>query len=116
MHDLPCRRIQCDDIWTYVGKKSKDVRKEDSVEVGDQWVFVALDADTKPIPAFFVGKRSSDNTQAFIMELHKRVSGRIQLTTDAFIFYHKAVERFFGIGCGLCPVDQTIWRLRPVRK
>lgn len=57
MRELPCRRVQCDEIWTYVGKKAKHVRQGESVELGDQWVFVALDADTKLVPAFLVGKR-----------------------------------------------------------
>src|SRR2546427_12425815 len=55
MRELPCRRVQCDEIWTYVGKKARNVRKEDSPDLGDQWVFVALDAETKLIPAFLVG-------------------------------------------------------------
>ncbi len=69
MRQLPCRRLQCDEIWTYVGKKQRRVREGDSPELGDQWVYVALDADTKLIPAYFVGKRSSENTQAFMLEL-----------------------------------------------
>ncbi len=64
MQSVVCRRVQCDEIWTYVGKKARHVRKSDSPELGDQWIFVALDADTKLIPAYLVGKRSSDNTQA----------------------------------------------------
>jgi transposase-like protein/IS1 family transposase len=96
MRNLPCRRIQCDEIWTYVGKKKRNVRPGDAAELGDQWVFVALDADTKLVPVFRIGKRSSENTQAFIRDLHTRTTGRMQLTTDAFIFYQKAVEQSFG--------------------
>ena len=96
MRQLPCKRIQCDEIWAFVGKKARHVRLGDSAELGDQWIFVALDADTKLIPVFLVGKRSSANTQAFIGDLSKRMSGTIQLTTDAYIFYRKAVEESFG--------------------
>src|SRR5580700_7175999 len=97
MRGLPCRRLQCDEIWTYVGKKARHVKASDPAEFGDQWVYVALDADTKLIPAHLVGKRSSENTQAFMLELYRRVADqRIQLTTDAFIFYTKAVEQSFG--------------------
>lgn len=96
MRGLSCRRVQCDEIWTYVGKKARHVRQGDSPEFGDQWIFVALDADTKLIPAYLVGKRSSANTQAFIRDLQKRTAERIQLTTDAYIFYRKAVEESFG--------------------
>jgi IS1 family transposase len=97
MRQLPCRRLQCDEIWTYVAKKERHVREDDPAEFGDQWVYVALDADTKLIPAYYVGKRSSENTQAFIRELYQRIADhRIQLTTDAYIFYTKAVEQSFG--------------------
>ena len=97
MRQLKCRRIQCDEIWTFLAKKAKHVRKGDPVEFGDQWIFVAMDADTKLIPSFLIGKRSSQNTQAFMQDVHNRMStDRIQLTTDAFIFYRKAVEESFG--------------------
>ena len=97
MRQLRCRRIQCDEIWTFVGKKARHVRTGDAAELGDQWIFVALDADTKLIPTFLVGKRSSENTQAFMKDLYHRIADhRIQLTTDAYIFYRKAVEESFG--------------------
>lgn len=96
MRELPCRYIQCDEIWSFVGKKARHVRKDDPAEFGDQWIFVALDADTKLVPTFRIGKRSSENTQSFIHDLCQRTTNRIQLTTDAFIFYRKAVEESFG--------------------
>jgi IS1 family transposase len=78
-------------------KKAKHVKKDDPVDFGDQWVFVALDPDTKLIPAFLVGKRSSENTQIFMEDVYRRIGEhRIQLTTDAFIFYEKAVEKSFA--------------------
>jgi IS1 family transposase len=96
MRELPCKRIQSDEIWTFVGKKKRHVKPGDAAELGDQWIFVALDADTKLVPVYFVGKRSSENTQAFVRDLYKRTKNRIQLTTDAFHFYRKAVEESFG--------------------
>lgn len=97
MRQLPCRRLQCDEIWTYVGKKARHVQDDDPAEFGDQWVYVALDADSKLVPAYFVGKRSSENTQMFMRDLWSRIGDhRIQLTTDAYIFYGKAVEDSFG--------------------
>jgi hypothetical protein len=60
MRNLRCGFVQCDEIWTYVGKKQKQVRDADSPEIGDQWVFVAMDAETKLIPVFTVGKRNED--------------------------------------------------------
>ena len=97
MRQISCRHLQCDEIWTYVAKKERHVRDDDPAEFGDQWVYVALDADTKLIPAYYVGKRSSENTQAFMREVRQRIADRrIQLTTDAYIFYTKAVEQSFG--------------------
>jgi IS1 family transposase len=97
MRQLPCRRLQCDEIWTYVAKKERHVRVDDPEDFGSQWVYVALDADSKLIPAYYVGKRSSENTQAFMRDVWQRIADhRIQLTTDAYIFYTKAVEQSFG--------------------
>lgn len=97
MRQLPCRRLQCDEIWTYVAKKERRVREDDPAEFGDQWVYVALDADTKLIPAYYIGKRCSENTQVFMRDVWSRIADhRIQLTTDAYIFYTKAVEQSFG--------------------
>ena len=97
MRQLPCRRIQSDELWTFLMKKAKNVRKDDPADFGDQWVYVALDPDTKLVPSFVIGKRCSENTQAFMRDLRSRIADhRIQLTTDAYIFYQKAVEAAFG--------------------
>jgi len=97
LRDLKCRYVQCDEIWSFVGKKQRQVRKDDSTEVGDQWVFVAEDADTKLIASYQIGKRSIANTMSFIGDLHKRLASQIQLTTDGFHFYTKAVPEIFGL-------------------
>jgi IS1 family transposase len=73
------------------------VREGESSELGDQWVFVAMDADTKLIPTFTIGKRSIYNTQMFCWDLYKPLAGRVQLTTDGFHFYTKAVRECFGL-------------------
>jgi IS1 family transposase len=97
MRNLQCKLIQCDEIWTFVGKKQRHVRKADAAELGDQWVFVALDAETKLIPAYTVGKRTAASTFSFIDDLAKRVATkRPQITTDGFRFYVNAIEDCFG--------------------
>jgi hypothetical protein len=53
---LTCKQVQCDEIWCFVGKKARHVKEGDSPEMGDQWVFVAMDAETKLVPAHIVGK------------------------------------------------------------
>jgi transposase-like protein/IS1 family transposase len=96
MRGLKCKFVESDEIWCFVNKKQKRVRKDDPAEFGDAWVFVAIDADTKLIPSFVVGKRSAATTKAFISDLAGRVNGRMQLTTDGFRFYVDAVEQSFG--------------------
>lgn len=94
---LRCERVQVDEIWAYVGKKQKHVTPtDDASRVGDFWTFVALDADTKLVPSYLVGKRDAANTQAFIADLASRVDGRIQLSSDMLSLYVEAVERGFG--------------------
>jgi transposase-like protein/IS1 family transposase len=97
LQNLNCRYVQCDEIWCFVGKKQRRVRKDDSSEMGDQWIFVAEDADTKLIASYCIGKRSIANTMSFIGDLHKRLAQQIQLTTDGFHFYTKAVPEIFGL-------------------
>jgi IS1 family transposase len=98
MRDLHCKRIQSDEIWTFVGKKQRHVKAEDSEEMGDAWVFVAIDPDTKLIPAFTVGKRNRITTYGFLQQLQDRLAPehRFQLTTDGFHTYQRGVEDVFA--------------------
>ena len=74
MRNLHCGFVQADEIWTYVGKKQRHARIDDSPEVGDQWVFVAMDAETKLVPTNVVGKRTEETTWYFVQDLAQRVS------------------------------------------
>jgi hypothetical protein len=85
--NLTCKRVQADEIWTFVGKKQKNVREGDSPECGDQYVFVAMDAETKLVLAHQVGKRTSTVTLSFIKELQYRIMNRFQLSADSFKAY-----------------------------
>jgi IS1 family transposase len=97
MRDLPCRRIQVDEIWAYVGKKQAHLQPSDNrARVGDMWTFVALDPDTKLIPTYRVGKRTQANAVAFMGDLSERLTNRVQLSSDALRAYVDAVERAFG--------------------
>jgi IS1 family transposase len=97
MRGLSIKRIQIDEIWTYVQKKARHVRKGDSPEIGDQWVFVAIDADTKLIPSFHIGKRHLFDTRTFLWDLYNRIEGRTQITTDGLRHYTEGVPDAFGL-------------------
>jgi len=93
--------IEADEIWCYVYKKEGRLTEEDRAhhpERGDQYVFVALDAESKLIPTFLVGKRDGQTALAFMEDLRRCLAenGRIQLTTDGLNAYIGAVEEAFG--------------------
>ena len=97
MRRLPCRLIQCDEIWTFCYIKQKRLNgNHNHVEMGDQYIFVALDAESKLIPSFRVGKRTPENAYYFMADLQARLANRVQLTTDGFRPYLTAVEDTFG--------------------
>jgi len=96
MVNLESKFVQVDEIWTYVGKKQKQLTLLDSEELGDQYVFVAMDSDTKLVPSFLVGKRNMENSLEIMRDLQYRITNRFQLTTDSFIPYFNAVDEVFG--------------------
>jgi transposase-like protein/IS1 family transposase len=96
MRNLNSRYLEVDEIWTYVGKKRRVVREGDSPEMGDQWVYVAIDAETKLIPSFRIGKRVRPDTWAFLTDLYQRMANRVQLTTDGLNHYTVTVPECFG--------------------
>ncbi len=100
MQGFHSRLIQVDEIWTFCRKKEQRLTEaeQSNPELGDQYVFVAIDADTKLIPTFAVGKRDSENAHRFMQELRNRLNGngRVQMTTDGFRAYLPAVEDAFG--------------------
>lgn len=99
MRGLPSCRIQVDEIWAYVGKKQMHLKLgEDRSRLGDMWTFVALDPDTKLVPAYHVGKRTRPHAVAFMTDLSERLANRVQLSSDALNSYADAVEQAFGIG------------------
>jgi len=96
MRDLPCERLQVDEIWTYVQKKQRQVVPgDDQTRVGDQWTFVALDADTKLVPTYRIGKRDLPTAKAFMGDLAGRLANRVQLSSDALAAYVEATEEAF---------------------
>jgi IS1 family transposase len=102
LRNLKCKRLQCDEIWSFVYAKDKNVpeSKRGTFGYGDVWTWTAIDADTKLVPSWLVGTRDADSAYDFMMDLASRLRGRIQLTTDAHKAYLSAVEDAFG-----CDID-----------
>src|SRR5579862_34607 len=96
MRDLPCERIQTDEIWSFVYSKQKNVPAEKRGEAGDVWTWVAIDADTKLVPTFMIGPRDLATAAEFMTDVAKRLRHRVQLTTDGNHPYLQAVRGAFG--------------------
>lgn len=108
MRNLPCRLIQVDEVWGFVGMKQKTaLRRHSKAGVGDVWTWVALDSETKLVPTFAVGDRSGYMADCFIEDLASRLSHRVQLSSDALRAYTDAVERAFGAGVDYGSIVKT---------
>lgn len=108
MRKLTCRRIEVDEVWCYVGKKQRHVQATDNIgQVGDFYTWVAIDADTKLVPSFRVGKRDNVNANAFIADLASRLENRIQLNSDGLKAYVDAVEASFGADVDYAQIVKT---------
>ena len=95
--NLPCKRIQCDEIWSFVGAKERNCTAEMKQRgAGDVWTWVALDAETKLVPCWFIGQRHAGCAYHFLSDLKDRLAHRVQLTSDGHRAYLHAVEDVFG--------------------
>jgi IS1 family transposase len=98
MVNLPCKTIQVDEVWSFTYCKQANIPEQfkDAKDIGDTWTWIAIDADTKLIPCWFVGDRSSASAAHFIHDLKNRLASRVQLTSDGYRPYREAVEDAFG--------------------
>jgi IS1 family transposase len=98
MRNLTCKRLQVDEIWSFVYAKAKNVStaKAAPSDPGDIWTWTAVDPDTKLIPSWYVGSRDTAAAFEFIGDLAMRLSNRVQLTSDGHKPYLEAVEQSFG--------------------
>lgn len=97
MRDLSRHYLQFDELWGFIGKKEKHRLPTESRELGDVWTFCAIDAETKIVPAFKVGKRDAQTTNAFVSDVASRLRNRPQISTDGLRSYVEAVENAFGM-------------------
>jgi len=96
--DLPCKKIQCDEIWSFCYAKEKNVPEDKQGEFGfgDVWTFTSICADSKLVPAWHIGRRDLPNATIFMKNLAGRLKNRVQLTTDGHGMYLNSVEDAFG--------------------
>lgn len=97
--NLPCKRIQVDELWAFVYCKEKNVTAtiaDKNPKAGDVWLWVAIDADSKLVSSWMLGDRSGSTAAIFIDDLSRRLASRIQLTSDGHKAYLEAVEGAFG--------------------
>ena len=95
---LNTKVVQCDEIWSFVYAKQKNVPVEmkDSAKVGDVWTWTAIDADSKFMISWNVGSRDAETAKEFMCDVADRLNNRVQLTTDGLAKYLKAVDSAFG--------------------
>lgn len=96
VRNLRCQRVQCDEIWQFVGAKAKNATPDQKAEGwGDVWTWTGIDADTKLVASWFIGSRDPISAWWFTRDLASRLATRVQLTTDGLTAYLTAVEEAF---------------------
>ncbi len=93
--NLPCKRVQVDEIWAFCYSKQKNVPEAKRGAAGDIWTWVAICADTKLVPSWWVGSRDAECARALLTDLSGRLANRIQLTSDGWRAYKDAVNDAF---------------------
>jgi IS1 family transposase len=108
--NLKTTRVECDEVWQFVGCKARNVPKAKSPEsIGDVWTWVGLDSDSKFAVSWLVGDRDYGAAHAFMRDLAGRLANRVQITTDGYKAYLTAVEHAFGWGRADYAVLQKIY-------
>jgi IS1 family transposase len=109
VRNLRTERVQCDEIWSFVGAKKRNVSKEKLGVWGDLWTWTALDPDSKLIVSYAVGGRTSEMAYDFMADLASRLTRRVQLTTDGLRKYLMAVDYAFGTDVDYAMVDKSYY-------
>lgn len=99
LRNLPCKRLQLDEIWSFVGCKQKNLPENTAPQFGrgDVWTWTAIDADTKLVPSWLVGTRDGESAKEFCNDLASRLASRVQITSDGHRAYLEAIEGAFGM-------------------
>jgi IS1 family transposase len=107
VRNLKTQRIQCDEIWSFVGAKAKNVPEGKRGQWGDIWTWTAIDADSKLIVGYRVGQRTAIDAYDFMQDVAARLSNRVQLTTDNYKVYLNAVDYAFGVDIDFATLEKT---------
>jgi IS1 family transposase len=117
LRNLPCRRLQADEIWSFIGGKDKNLSTEKKEQgLGSVWTWTVICADTKLIPSWRIGTRDAGVAYEIMQDVASRLRNRVQLTTDGHRPYLEAVEAAFGADidyamlqkiCGADPGSET---------
>ncbi len=95
---VKCKRVQCDEMWSYVYSRQKNTPVEkQGTGIGDVWLWVGMDADSKLIVSWYAGNRDADEALVFMKDLAMRIKGKVQLTTDGYMGYRDAVDTAFRL-------------------
>jgi IS1 family transposase len=101
-------RIQCDEIWSFIGAKEKNATAEQKAQGwGDVWTWTCLDPDTKLMVSWFLGDRSTDSAYWFMQDVASRLTNRVQVSTDGYMPYQSAIDRAFGVDVDFGIIKKT---------
>ncbi|HXP50540.1 MAG TPA: IS1 family transposase [Bacteroidia bacterium] len=103
---IKAKRVECDEIWSFVYCKKKNVRHGMDEIVGDVWTWIAIDADTRLVISYIAGRRDNVTAIKFMHDLYDRLNNRIQLTTDGFKAYRELVEQCFGFAIDFAQLEK----------
>jgi IS1 family transposase len=107
MRNLPCTRLELDEIWGFVGKKERHIQQGDDPQLGSVWTWCAIDAETKLVPTFRVGDRGRVAAHAFVKDIASRMRNRVQISTDGLGDYISAIENAFGADVDYAQIIKT---------
>lgn len=107
VHSLRVARVELDEAWSYVGKKQRRLTPVDGADKGDQYVFIAMAGTQKAIVSYRVGKRTEENTRAFVQDLRERIINAPEISSDAWPSYEPAIEAAFGSECRYGQIIKT---------
>ena len=119
MQGIPAGEIECDEIWAFVGKKDKNLTIEEKKrgDLGSQFIWVAMDRNTKLVPSWLIGKREEVMAKRFMLDLSRRLNGTPTIVTDGLPAYRDAIEYAFGADVNFAQLIKVVKSLaRPVRE